>query len=291
MGQKQATRTVLLCVVGFLPACRATSQTGSRLQHSPNSWPAQMAGRSLQVVSDDYALYANDAGGAELLASWLDSQIVEFHKQFEDTNRAAGVVVAIEPGEEPMTALTAWRDHNDTPTQRIEWPSPNSRFGSFTGERRPYCFDRIPYFRESFGMSSDDAIELGMLQSGVEQPVWICFLATDGHFWDALATKQAQINEGRNRRIHELLSNAEAWPAILLSAPALPLMFAMAGFIHVSWTQIDHSLMELQRREILWEALIDSRLNNKLAAQLELKGLRQDIDEEWRRRWFNRPMD
>ena len=102
MGQKQATRTVLLCVVGFLPACRATSQTGSRLQYSPNSWPAQMAGRSLQVVSDDYALYANDAGGAELLASWLDSQIVEFHKQFEDTNRAAGVVVAIEPVEEPI---------------------------------------------------------------------------------------------------------------------------------------------------------------------------------------------
>lgn len=264
-----------------------TSQPAPR-----ESWPHQLAGRSLQVKRESYVLYANDPSTAATLAEWLDTQVVEARSTYGQTAVANGVIFAIEGGEEPMAGVEDWHRRNILRARHIEWVSPTGN-GEYVvrSNGRPYCWNIPLYFRESFSMPYDAALRIGVLGEDVRPPGWICFLTTDEHFADRFAKLEKELRKQSRENARRLFEDPRFLPAFLLSLPALPILALKGEHITRRYREIDCILMHFQRREVAWEATIGAGRDDDSARQDRLATLRVETDEAWRKEWFSRPID
>lgn len=257
-----------------------------RQRLAATGWVDHIAGRKLRGITDEYALYANNAGSAEELKRWLELQLEEFRSDEAADCTKPGVVLAIEPGEEPLLMVEQWRKENVDRTRLIAWTSPirNQTFNSPDG--RPYCLSKRPYFRESFSMSYQEAIRLGILDIQDPRPAWICFLATDQHL-------DMAFDEQIERQRQQYGESLKEVPVIVrvLSFPAELSMSAAALFIIPRYRSIDSELMHLQRSETLNRALIKACYEGGLLRAERLKNVRDETDRVWKDIWVRRPID
>lgn len=249
-------------------------------------WPDQIAGRSLSGITDEYALYANNEASAEELKRWLEIELEEFRSDEADDCTKPGVVLAIEPDEEPVLVVEQWRKENVNRARLIAWTSSirNQSFNSPDG--RPYCLSKRPYFRESFSMSYQEALRLGFLDIQDPRPAWICFLATDRHL-------NMAFDEQRERQRQQYGESLKEVPVLvrMLSFPSELIFSAAALFVIPKYRSIDSELMHLQRRETLNHALIRCCCEDKTLRSQRLESLRDEIDRAWKYIWVRRPID
>ena len=257
-----------------------------RQRLAATGWVDHIAGRKLRGITDEYALYANNAGSAAELMRWLDTELEEFRSDEADDCTKPGVVLAIEPGEEPLLMVEQWRKEIVNRTRLITWTSPirNQTFNSPDG--RPYCLTKRLYFRESFSMSYQEAVRLGILEDQDPRPAWICFLATDEHL-------NMAFDEQTERQRQQYGESLKEVPTIVrvLSFPAELIMSAAALFVIPKYKSIDSELMHLQRRETLNCVLIRTCYEDGLLRTERLNNIREETDRVWKDIWVRRPID
>lgn len=270
----------VLSLIGLL-GCQADQK-----KLATTGWPPQIAGRSLRGITDDYALYANDAGSAEELRRWLDIALENFRSDESDDCTKPGVVLAIEPDEDPLLMVEQWRKENVNRDRRITWTSPirNQTFSSTDG--RPYCLFSGNYFRESFSMSFQEAIRVGILDVQDPRPAWICFFATDQHLMVAFNKQREQMDQRQSERVKDV-------PVMVrvLSFPSELIFSAAALVVIPKYRSIDIELMHLQRRETLNRALIKACYEDGLLRTERLKNIRDETDRAWKDIWVRRPIE
>ena len=129
-------------------------------------------------------------------------------------------------------------------------------------------------------MPVERAIELGLLNAVGPRPAWICFLSTTGH----LITRFGQIKEQERARPAPAARDAsDAFFGALLAL--------VKPSMESRYMEIDVQLMQLQRREVLWQAVIGSESASDSVRSAESTSLRRKIDEEWQRYYFTRPLE
>lgn len=258
----------LVCVVAVIAllGCGHTKRDVSPAAQESRSWPRHIAGRELCVTTHQYAIYAHNPKNGETLHSWLGDELAEAQVRY-GTAIGRGVVLAIESLEEPVTELDAWRAQNVDRYREIHW---SDAFGSgFHGFGRPYCLSNEPYFTESYALPVDVALKLALLSEKDLRPQWICVLTTDAHRVTAF---------GRELRRHFSAAHLYFWK--------------MIGFRF--WDRrgaIDHDLMVLRRHEALCEAVVNAVMKKGPDKTKALIDLRNDIDEEWKYLFLNRPVE
>jgi len=250
------------------------------------SWPQELAGRKLQVIADPYALYANDAEVAKGLAAWVDVEVAAFRSRYGRGPTGAGIILAIEPGEEPSPALRdlygAKRGSGDpAPTASRSVPALLPSLSE-----RPYCVSRWPYFRESSPINYQEAVRTGLLEKEAPRPDWICCLTTNEHL-------RAQFEKALSARARSQRKRVAKVPLLVrvLSFPAMMIYRPVGMLITWKYRAIDGKLMRLDRREVLLKALIDSRFvesRDRLSAVEELRG---KTDQRWQYLYRHRPID
>lgn len=274
-----------------LMGCRAAGPA----EAVSGQWPQQLAGRALRAVTDDYVLYASDARESTKLREWLDAELASFRSRHGETIEGQGLALAIEPGDEPVPAVEQWRRKNVDRTRRVT-DGDRERFRRFLAEYgRPYCLsdcsDPGPYFTESFSMPREQAVRLGMVGGDLE-PAWICFLTTDrhtAHRFDEL--RRQQLREGRRQFWKDMEEQPGLWVSVVLSSPGLALMALAYPQMEARWRSIDIELMHLQRREVLWEQLLDCSAMDAATRQRKLELLRIETHGAWGSLWLRRPTD
>ncbi len=252
--------------------CRATAPRALVSERCGPVWPERLAGRERQVVSDDVIIYANDPANAQELRECIENELAGFRERYDGAPKGPGLVLAIETATalEPVPAVEEWRAaHVD-------------RHG------RPYCLDAYaPYFRESFRMPFDAALEARLLEGLDAAPAWVCLLTTDAHRTVAAVAKaKARFSNGGVKT-----ADPSVIPAMLLSAPALPLMYLAHGCLAGVYAVIDADLMHLQRRETLWKAFVHATQSTPEWRKAQLAVLESEIDRTWRDIWRSRPVD
>lgn len=281
MPHRGTIATITFSILVWLIGCQADQK---RL--AATGWPDQIAGRRLRDITDDYALYANNAGSAEELKKWLDIELENFRTDEPDDCTKPGVVLAIEAGEEPLLWVGEWREENVNRARRITWTSPirNQVFSSSAG--RPYCLSNRPYFRESFSMPYQEAIRLGILDIQDRRPAWICFLATDHHLnitFDEQIERQQQKYDDSLKELPVIVRMLSLSSELIFSAAPL--------FVIPKYRSIDIELMHHQRRETLNRALIKACSEDGLLRSERLKNVRDETDRAWKDIWVRRPID
>lgn len=264
---------------------RAQSQTTPAAEATRRAWPEQLAGRLLQVATDAYVLYANDANLAAELRVWLDRELAEFGSRYTRPLQR-GLVLAIEPGEEPFPALEEWRARDtdrgpgdDGPTNRRGQIVP-ARY------RRRYCFFHSPYFRENFSLLQEDARRIRILNDSVPNPAWVCVLTTEAHVLEAFdELRRAHEKKIREEGLKQLKDEPlEQW----LCAGLFWLMYKSCVPIYRS---IDVDLMHLQRHEVLWQTLIRFSDLDASRRDAALSRLQDSTDEAWEELYSTRPVE
>jgi hypothetical protein len=248
-------------------------------------WPEALAGRRLRAATDAYVLYATDANLAKQLEVWLDRELGSFCSRYVvPTGR--GLVLTIEPGGEPLPELEEWRARNVDRTRTIHWVTERRNQTVSTRHGRPYSFFAQPYFRESFSLPCEDALRVGVLDTFAPKPAWICVLSTEAHLIDAF-----------NKRIRK--HEREVWERSAQELQHMPpdqvlcqwlfwLMYKMSVPVYRS---IDIEMMQVQRREALWEALIRCGGTPTKQREAALSRLQDDTDEVWKELYFSRPVE
>lgn len=248
---------------------------------SPTSttWPKQLAGRSLRFVTDDYALYATDSNEARILDIWVRSEIARFREQFDFPFQSPGLILAMEPGDEPSAPIEAWRRRHADRSNRF-----------FYGWNRPYCFFRKPFFRESFSLPAEQLRKFGLLINGMPTPAWTCFLCTDQHVREEFAAKVEEHMKGANDESDAVL--AKMPPLLRLhQRVALGMFRVMAAMIIPKYCSINIDLMRLQRRETLQMAVLDTAGLTDAHHKKERQRSRKQIDARWKYIWERRPIE
>lgn len=265
----RATRCVGAAVAALLPTsgCHAAHQVGTNVAMAP-AWPQWLAGRQLHAETPDYVLYARAPRVAERLKRWLDEELSTFRDWYVFTPKGPGLVLAIEPGEEPSAPAAKWCGEQARPLRD-----------------HPYSFRRHPYFRESFDMPVNDAVTIGLLDERVPAPAWICFLTTDEHLGAVFEAKLTVLRK-------EWLADLKAMPPDVWAANrwVIPLFYVGAELSFPRFRSIDVELMHLQRRETLWSALMRCVIEDESLREAEMDAVREEIDVEWQRIWDSRPM-
>ena len=246
---------------------------------APPSWPEQLAGRELRVNTKDYALYAANPKMADELHEWLMKELTQFRLEYDTKIQGPGLVLAIEPGEEPIDALEEWRKRNVRRERWINWSSPIRRQFFMSPLGRPYCLSRTNYFKESFSFPYDEALESAIVDRTTQRPGWICLLTADAHLLGAFDSTIKQ----RRRVAKPVRGNA--------SLGALMMFAGIRLLILPRYRTIDIELMHLQRKEALFHALLDASQMDVPRRTLARKELRATIDQEWKYRWVRRPID
>lgn len=288
-GHSRPARIALLLLCQAFSAMSCQAPIGLRLREAGGSkpWPQQLAGRQLQSISSGYVLYANDAQAAGELQRWVNRQLEMFSTQYGLTGADTGLILAIEPGPEPLSAIEEWRNSNrgrrgfaSTWTSRIG--------GLFSGDitDRPYCAARLPYFCESFSIPYDEASKLGMFEKDTPRPAWICFLTSDQHLISS-------FNESVRKRIQRHIERTKQVPlrVRIVNLPAMTVYTPIRWLIMLKYRSIDADLMHLDRRETLFRALIECRVGNQRRRAALLKELHKGTDQRWKRIWNHRPID
>jgi hypothetical protein len=248
-------------------------------------WPEGLAGRRLRAEADAYVLYAVDADLSKRLGGWLDRELASFCSRYVlPTGR--GLVLAIEPGSEPLPELEEWRSRNIDRRRTIHWATERRSQALSTQYGRPYSFSRQPYFRESFSLPREDALRVGVRDTFTPKPAWICVLTTDAHLTDAF---NEMIREHEREVSEKSAQEPERMPPDqVLCSWLFWLMYKTSVPVYRS---IDIELMHLQRREALWDALIRCSSMNAKECKAALSHLQDDTDEAWKQLYFSRPIE
>lgn len=272
-------------IVGIVD-CHVAPRPGDIGGPPTKQWPRQAAGRDLQVVADNYAIYAVSQEAAEELRAWVDAELVELRARYPDLPIQPGAVLAIEPGDEPVPGAEQWRQDNVNRRRQIVWSSPIRSQWISTGKGRPYSFFMEPYFRESFEMPWEEAVRLDLMEAVVPAPAWVCFLATEPH-----VTEEFNARLWQHRR--ECLASLSdvPWPVLLLNWWVPPVFQLVAECVFPKYRAIDVALMRLQRRETLWGTLITCAVTDESRRSSELAALQSEIDEAWEYLWVRRPIE
>lgn len=269
------------CLFYSALGCAAPTPRVNGESIAPPAWPRHLAGRELQVKTKDYALYAANPQMADELNEWLMKELTQFRLKYDTQITGPGLVLAIEPGEEPIHALEEWRKRNVRRERWINWSSPIRRQFFMSPLGRPYCLSRTNYFAESFSLPYDEAVESAILDRSLQRPGWICLLTADAHLlgaFDSTIKQRTDAAEHTHRRATKSLGAM--------------MMYTMARFlIFPRYRTIDIELMHLQRKEALLHALLDASQMDVPRRTLARKELRATIDQEWKHRWVRRPID
>ena len=197
-----------------------------------------------------------------------------------------GLVIAIENGDEPCKNIHEWCKRNVNRKILIEWSTTyrGQRFTSAFG--RPYCLSPEsaykPYFLESFSISYNDAVQIGIIDKDIPKPIWICFLTTDKH----LIKSQKKITNEVKNYYKELKGKL----SLLDKAFYLPL-FLLAELFIIKNKSLDKNLMHLQREETLHQAIINNMYNDESRNKTEFMKIQKMIDDKWQDYWFHRPLE
>jgi len=279
---------LITCVAFSLSSCGPSTSITPGEESTTRAWPQKLAARNLQTITGDFALYGNDVQATEKLQRWVDIQICRFQTRYgEGVQTGPGLILAIEPGKEPFSAIETWRERNQG--DRGTLPTWASRIGGLFSTRatdRPYARSRTPYFRESFSIPYEDACDIGILNENTPRPAWICLLTTD-----------AQLDSAFDEQV--MLSLQRHWERVkkvpfLVRAANLPAMVVWTPIRWLSLSEcrsIDRRLMQLDRREALFSALIFSRFDVPDRCEALDKELRVETDKRWMRLWKRRPRD
>lgn len=274
-----------------LIGCQATEPHRRLAEEARPTWPDRLAGRTLRATTDDYVLYAPNGVEAGQLQAWLDQEIAEYRSRYGPFAGGPGMVFAIGAGEEPVTAIEEWRRKNVHRSRLLVWKYHARDLGPpwpFRG--RPYCLDREPYYTESFSMPYEQGVHAGLLDPALK-PAWICFLATDQHMVEEFDELILRRREQSLEKLVELFKDPRFPAAFVLSFPAMPIFLIGHVYISQRYRSIDIDLMQLQRRETLWGALIDWSVPDDSERERKLKALCEEIDEAWKRLFLHRPID
>ena len=123
-------------------------------------------------------------------------------------------------------------------------------------------------------MPREELIRLGLVAKDARVAAFPCFLTTDQH-------KNEAFDQARR----------ESAKTAVHVEDELGVMAFMRAIIYKTYRSIDIKLMQLQRRETLWTALIMScRLDDSKKSQL-ISALGTEIDGEFERLWLSRPID
>ena len=222
---------------------------------------AQLAGRSLQVRTAEYDLYAKDPSNARELAQWLDAQIAEFRVKYGVPDTEKGIIFANEEAGEPYAPAERWRTENVSRVRTVFLTDRRDRWRYEGG--RPYCISRGgTYFRESFMIPVDEGKRLGLVPDG-DRRSWICFLTTDQHLVSSFAARREETRK---------------------TAPPGPVgswvVRLMLRKVYADYRELDLQMMQLQRREVLWKALIESSPDLREEAAKLKASLIKETDRE-----------
>ncbi|UCG16203.1 MAG: hypothetical protein JSV19_13000 [Phycisphaerales bacterium] len=246
-------------------------------------WPSEFAGRQLAVVTGDYAVYALAPEIATDLRGDVDSELAAFRARYPGLRIGKGIVVAIEPGEEPCLPVREREMRNADRRSAAVWYEPPA-------VGRPYAFGREPYFRESFSLPWGETPELMSLEPGEQLPEWICFLSTDPHFAERFEYEVAKFRQRAAKAMRDFVFGSPV-SVVLKQWWAGPAFFLMAEAHRPRDFAIDLELMHLQRRETLWAGWLTSGIAEPSQRERELAELRRQIGAQWARIWDRQPMD
>ncbi len=253
-----------------LTICGCFSLFGCRAPSTNQSQKQSILGRLRWVKTDKYDLFSRDIGEAEALKPWIDRELESFHARFEVSPKGRGLILAIEPGDEPNEKVLEWAARNVDRTRTVHLSPESNRWVYQTG--RPYCLSRgTPYFRESFAITSTQSEMLIPLPFNDGRYAWMCFLTTDAHLLEAF---DSTLKRSEETAVHV--------------DDGLGLLKLQRWMIHGDYKSIDKQLMQLQRREVLWSVLIRSEIGLQTSASKLTKGLEKEIDEEYGRIFLSR---
>ena len=131
-----------------------------------------------------------------------------------------------------------------------------------------------------------EAQRIGLLDNQPSPAAWVCFLPTDAYvrsaFNERLSThRKANVAAMKKRGEENTAADWFAWG----------LFNTMAEVLYPRYLAIDIELVDLQRREALWRAALDSCALNKERRQELIRKIQADIDEEWKYIWVRRPIE
>ena len=266
-----------VCVFFALGGCLRSAPSSQR----DRAWPEQLAGRQLQVAKDHYVLYATDAKRAAKLSRWVDRELATFRDHYGSMCHRQGIILAIEPDTEPAPPVEKWQRAHINRSRSIEWfwPHPSMALSdSFvTGDGRPYCWGREPYFRESFSMPYAEALRLELLDESAGEPGWICFLTTDEHVYAAFDLRSKEATQRFLKEDAHAVDDA--------------VEFLMARVFVIQYRYLDAELARLQREETLWSGLIAHSIKDEGVRTEAIANLGNELDRLWADVWLNRPRD
>jgi hypothetical protein len=151
---------------------------------------------------------------------------------------------------------------------------------------RPYCLSNKPYFPESFTLDLNCLQRAGVLAGFAPPPAWSCALTTDILFRESVATRLGKLALG-------VLSIPDEVPpeALLLSAPAVPLMLLAQGMLALKYASIDFELMRLQREEVVTLACSLPSAKTPSEHRERAAVIEAAVDARWQAIWKRRPRD
>ena len=285
MNHRRWTLAVpVLCALGVGPTMAADENpAGTQVS---TTWPENVAGKSRLIVTDLYAVYADEAQTVEGLGAWLDAKLTILACISDCPTIRPGIVVLIEKKDDLPPNVEKWRRENVSRRRRIAWTSPIRQQSLRTSNGRPYSFFYSPYFVEGFAMPVQDAQRIGLLDNHPSPAAWVCFLPTDAYVKSAFNEKlsrhrKANIAAMKERGEKSTASDLFVWFLFTTTAEVL----------YPRYGAIDIELVGLQRREALWRAALDSCALDKERRQELIRKIQADIDEEWKRIWLRQPIE
>jgi hypothetical protein len=246
-------------------------------------WPEEIAGRRLRALTADTAVYALDAAAAEELRAWLEAELALFRSRYQCTI-GRGIVISVDSREDPNEAVEAWHTVNVRRDRRIHWTSSirNQTFVSDSG--RPYTFVDPWYFREGFSMPMHVATEIGIMAGNLNEPTWLCFLPSEEYYNMCFQEKHTKAKAEVERAMKTASPDQALYGALLGIAARIAIPVYRSIF-----RSMDADLMRLQRREMLWQELLNSSDLPEARRTAEIEAVRSEIDEEWKSTYFRRP--
>ena len=260
------------CVVLAAVSCSCGESASAPTATNGKNDAPKLAGRPLQISTSRYVIFAHSHELAAGLASWLDSEFVEFEGVYQVGPNVPVAIAAIEPGEETAPYVKEWRRAFVSRVRPVIFAAKSGPHRYDQG--RPYCMSPPePYFRESFLMPTDAAVQLGLVDAGTVQAPSVCFLTTDEHHEEAFQL-DLQVME------RTMVREPDSWILRLIDQEAFRQNHTL-----------DRQLMHLQRREVLWQSLIDASFSDRekiMQLKHELVG---QIDSEFGKIFLSRRTD
>jgi hypothetical protein len=283
-------RILLATILGSLTAINYSSAAAEppppaeQTTQPATDWPKVLLGRKLQHTSDNFVIYANISSSGVQLASIVEQELQDFQSRYDLQVPGPGIILAIEPGDDPSRALELWRKAHAASERDLKWSHPKYR-NPFNFEHRPYCSFES-YFRESFYLPVVDLRELAADElSPALEIAWCCVLTTNAHV-------RATLNSLLVKSWRE--TSAKKWrkmaPSILENLSAVPFFLLIGTAGYAKNLVLDLNMLKLQRRETLWITFLKVSLPDNDARTKLLEQLESEIDDQWRQLWLKRPI-